>query len=74
MNFDIEELTLDELEVVLEMADSTFKDFEQGNISPKTLKAVAYVFMKRDNPDVSIEEVGKLTIKTLMESVGKEEG
>lgn len=62
--FDIERLTLGELEEVEEITGQAFGDlFGEGKtLRAKALRAFAYVMKKRDNPDYTYEQTYDLVI------------
>ena len=61
VEYDLDDMTLDEVEVVEDMAGGVpFSEVNYGSI--KGMKAFAYALMRRDNPDITMEEVGKLKL------------
>jgi hypothetical protein len=66
MNFDPEDLTLDEVEEVEEFLGASIDSVLTGD-RPKgrALKAIVWVAAKRTNPDITLEEVGKLKLSEL---------
>ena len=59
--YDLDDLTLDEMEALEERAGGVpFAELNYG--STKVMKAIAFVLMSRDNPDLDIAEVGKVKI------------
>ena len=68
--YDADDLTLDEMSEVEQLAgDVAFSDLNFGY--SKVLKALAYVMRRRDQPDVTMEEIGKLKMLELL--AGEEE-
>ena len=58
---DLDDLTLDEVELIEDTAGGVpFSEVNYG--SAKGMKAFAYALMRRDNPEVTLEEVGKVKI------------
>jgi hypothetical protein len=58
--YDMDDLTLNEVEEIEERAGGTaFSELNFG--SAKVMKAIAFVLMKRSNPDLTEDEVGALT-------------
>ncbi len=63
---DPEDLTLDELEEFEQMLGGSFDDaFGKGRPQAPALKAVALLILRRDNPDVTLEDVGKLKLSQI---------
>ena len=61
VSYDLDDLTLDEVELIEDTAGGVpFSEVNYG--SAKGMKAFAYALMRRDNPDVTLEEVGKVKI------------
>ena len=61
VEYDMERLTLNEMEIVEGIAGAVFAEMNFG--SATSLKAIGYVLMKRTNPELTIEEAGEsLTI------------
>ena len=68
--YDADDLTLDEMAEVEELAgDVAFSDLNFG--SSKTLKALAFVMRRRDQPDVTMDQIGGLKMLELL--AGEEE-
>lgn len=61
VEYDLDDLTLDEVELVEETAGGVpFSEINYG--SAKGMKAFTYVLMKRSNPEITYEEVGAVKI------------
>jgi hypothetical protein len=61
VSYDLDDLTLDEVELIEDTAGGVpFSEVNYG--SAKGMKAFAYALMRRDNPEVTLEEVGKVKI------------
>lgn len=74
MNFDIETLTLNEVEILEDLTGGSIDSMlEEGSPRGKTLKALAFIIMKRDNPDVTLEEAGNTQLSVVMESFSEDE-
>lgn len=59
---DLEELTLDDLDVIEEMTGAPFTELGK-NMTAKTLRAMAFVSLRRKHPEVTAEDVGRLKVK-----------
>lgn len=70
VDYDIEDLTLDEVEYVEDTCGAPLD--ELNFTSAKVLKAFAFVFMRRDEPDLTPEDIGKLKYVPLMRGLGNE--
>ena len=61
VSYDLDDLTLDEVEMIENMAGGVpFGEVNYG--SSKGMKAFAFALMRRDNPEITMEEVGKTKI------------
>ncbi|MGY5131275.1 hypothetical protein ACWGJW_02440 [Streptomyces nigrescens] len=61
---DIDSLTIDEIEVIEEIIDGPLDALAApGAKKAKLLKAMAYVIKRRENPDFTIEDAGRLRIE-----------
>jgi hypothetical protein len=59
--YDMDDLTLNEVEEIEERAGGTaFSELNFG--SAKVMKAIAFVLMKRSNPDLTEDEVGAVKV------------
>ena len=59
--YDLDDLTLDEMEELEELAGGQpFSELNFG--SAKTMKAVAFVLIKRTQPDLDFVDVGKVKV------------
>jgi hypothetical protein len=64
ITYDLDDLTLDEVEQIEEQSGGVpFSEVNYG--SAKGMKAFAYVLMKRNNPDLTMEDVGRVKIVSL---------
>jgi len=61
IEYDLDDLTLDEIETIEDTAGGVpFSEVNYG--SAKGMKAFAFVLMRRGNPEITMEEVGKTKI------------
>ena len=61
VQYDLDDLTLDEMEEVENLVGGTpFSEINYG--STKGIKAFTFVLMKRNNPDLTMEEVGQIKV------------
>lgn len=66
INIDPEDLTLDEVEEVEEIIGGDIAAaFSEGSPKGKAIKAVVFITLRRDNPDLTLEEVGKMKLSGL---------
>jgi hypothetical protein len=64
LSLNIDSLTLDEIDAIEEIIDAPLDTLSKpGMRKAKLLKAMAYVIKRRDNPDFTIEDAGKLRIQ-----------
>ena len=62
--FDFESLTLDEVETIELISGSSINELMEDNKPMgKALKAIIYVANKRTNPNFTIEDAGKISLK-----------
>jgi hypothetical protein len=60
----IDSLTLDEIDAIEEIIDAPLDSLNKpGQKRAKLLKAMAYVIKRRENPDFTIEDAGRLRIQ-----------
>ena len=63
--YEVDDLTLDEMAAVEELAGGVpFSDLNFG--AAQTMKALAYTLRKRDQPDVTMEQIGQLKMLELV--------
>lgn len=61
VTYDLDDLTLDEIELIEETAGGIpFSEVNYG--SAKGMKAFAFALMKRNDPNITLEDVGKVKI------------
>lgn len=64
LNIDLDSITIAEIEEIEEAAGAPFDQvFQSDKPKGKMLRAMAYVIMRRDNPDLTWEEAGKVVIR-----------
>lgn len=56
--YPLDELDFDDIEYLEEYTGQPFSTINWA--SGKTLKAAVYIFLRRDNPEITIEQVGKM--------------
>jgi len=72
--FDIESLTLNEVEIIEDMTGKSIEAI--GDVTaPKgaVLKAMVFVVMRRDNPDVTADEAGDMPMTEVMGLFGADD-
>jgi hypothetical protein len=63
-NFDFESLTLEEVEVIENLTNSSIDEaFSNGKPKGKALSAFVWVILKRSNPNYKMEDAKKITLK-----------
>ena len=61
VEYDLDDLTLDEMEQFEELAGGVpFSEMNYG--SAKVMKAIATILLRRDNPAISAEEIGRVKL------------
>jgi hypothetical protein len=78
MNIDFNSLTLDEVEIVENLCQKSIETLmDDGVPRGRALKALIFILMRRNNPDYTIEQAGKLSLAeaaALFESVNNPKG
>jgi len=64
-DYDATDLTLDEVEEIEETIGVSLEEIDIGRA--KVLKAIVYTLLKRDDPEVTMETVGKIRMRSLFE-------
>ncbi len=66
LDFDPEDLTLDELEELEELLGTALDGMLTGD-TPKgrALKAIVWIMIRRDNPEATLEDAGRYKIRDL---------
>jgi hypothetical protein len=68
--FDFESLTLEEVEILENLTgESIDQAFGSGKPKGKVMKAFIWVVMKRDNPNFTMEEASKFSLKQALSLV-----
>lgn len=70
LSIDFDTLTLDEIELLEDMAGVSIDTIGKrltGDDAPKAklMKAMAFIAARRDDPDITVEEIGKLKLVDL---------
>jgi len=64
LSLNIDSLTLDEIEIIEDLIDAPLDSLgKPGAKKARLLKAMAYVIKRRDNPDFTLEDAGRLKIQ-----------
>lgn len=58
VEYDLDDLTLDEVEQIEDLAGGAFSEINFA--SAKTMKALAFTLMRRNNPDLTMQDVGQV--------------
>lgn len=69
--YDTDDLTLDEVETVEDLCDSALDEIDWRRA--KAIKAMVFVLKRRDNPDVTLDDIGAIRVVDLVEK-DEEEG
>lgn len=73
-SFDFESLTLEEVEVIENLTNSSIDEaFTNGKPKGKALSAFVWVVLKRSNPSFKMEDAKKMTLKQALEMVQGDE-
>ena len=64
-DYDLEELTLDEVEQIEEALDAGIADLDLRRA--KVIKQIVFTLMRRDNPDLTLADVGAIKMTSLVE-------
>ena len=64
--FDVESLTLDEVEAIEEALDTTLDEADWRRA--RVMKHILFTFLRRDDPDLELADVGKLTYLDLSQN------
>jgi hypothetical protein len=63
-NFDFESLTLEEVELIENLTNSSIDEaFSNGKPKGKALAAFVWVVLKRENPNYKMEDAKKISLK-----------
>jgi hypothetical protein len=73
-SFDFESLTLEEVEIIENLTDLAIDEaFGNGKAKGKVLRVFVWVMLKRANPNVTMEEASKYTLKQALDMVQGDE-
>jgi hypothetical protein len=68
--FDFDSLTLEEVEVIENLTNSSIDEaFDNGKPKGKALAAFVWVVQKRDNPTYKMEDAKKISLKEALEMI-----
>lgn len=72
----VDDMDINEIIELEELTDSSVEVlFDEGTPRGKTLRAVAYIVLKREYPDITVEEAGAFKLSIVMEALTEgEEG
>ena len=72
--FDFESLTLEEVEVIENLTNSSIDQaFQDGKPKGKALSAFVWVVLKRGNPNYKMEDAKKISLKEALEMIKGDE-
>jgi hypothetical protein len=72
--FDFESLTLEEVEVIENLTNSSIDQaFQDGKPKGKALSAFVWVVLKRENPNYKMEDAKKISLKQALEMIKGDE-
>lgn len=64
LSLDLDKLSIDEIEMIEDIIDGPLDSLSKpGARKAKLLRAMAFVMKRRENPDFSLEDAGKLCIE-----------
>lgn len=66
INIDMSDITLDEMAEIEEATGSAWRNIDWENLGTKELKLVGWIFGRRDDPDFTLEDAGKLRIRNFV--------
>jgi hypothetical protein len=64
VDYDLDDIDIGEMEEIEILADAPFSEISTG--STKGMKAFVFVLLKRNNPDITMEEIKKVKIVSMM--------
>ena len=64
VDYDLDDLTLDEMEQIEELAGAAFSEINYG--SAKGIKAFTFVLVKKTRPELTMEEVGQIKVASFI--------
>jgi len=71
LEIDLNELTIEEVELLEDILDAPFDQAFAANAKRgKAMRALAFIAMRRIDPDVTVEDVGKVRISALPQRKG----
>jgi len=66
MIIDMDSLTFDEMDELEVLSGSTFDSLtDKGTPKAKLMKALVFITLKRSDPNITFEEVGKMTLQAM---------
>jgi hypothetical protein len=72
--FDFESLTLEEVELIENLTNSSIDEaFQNGKPKGKALSAFVWIVLKRSNPAAKMEDAKKVTLRQALEMVKGDE-
>jgi hypothetical protein len=72
--FDFESLTLEEVEVIENLTNSSIDEaFSNGKPKAKALASFVWVILKRNDPNYKMEDAKKITLKQALEMIKGDE-
>jgi hypothetical protein len=73
-NFDFESLTLEEVELIENLTNSSIDEaFSNGKPKGKALAAFVWVVLKRSNPTYKMEDAKKISLKEALSMIKGDE-
>lgn len=64
--FDFDDLTIEEVETLEEITGLAIDEIQaKGAFRGKTLRAIVYITNRRVNPEFTVEDAGKVTVKAV---------
>ena len=64
--FDPNDLTLDEIEAFEDITDMPLDEaLDKGTRKAKVMKALAFILLRREDPNITLEDVGKMKLSAV---------
>jgi hypothetical protein len=71
---DLDSLTIDEIDLIEDVAGASIDDVLAGTVRKgKVLRAFALIALRRDDPNATVEDAGKVSVEGLNELLGSGE-
>lgn len=69
LDLNLDDLTIDEFDDLYEaLGEADFDALSQGKFRPRALRAIAWIVKRRDNPEFTLKDAGKLKLRFAADS------